>query len=78
MYSCRFEIDRVEYRTDDGRVDVAQRPQPLSAEMLARLERADDEDSAVDERRDDRRVGHGDERRAVDDDAVESRRPARR
>src|ERR1700723_780426 len=40
--------------------------------MLARLERPYDEDGRVHEGRDDRRIGHGYQRRAVDDHAVET------
>src|ERR1019366_4354012 len=47
------QVDRVEHRADDRRVNVPERAKALSAHVLARLERADDEHDPVDEGRDD-------------------------
>ena len=44
----------------------------LGAHVLPRLEGTDHEDRTVDEGRDDRRISHGHEQRAVDNDAIES------
>src|SRR6266542_280145 len=65
------QIDCVEYHTGYGSSDVGESPDTMPRQVVGRHEGAHDQYRRIDDGCQDRRIGHGDDRRAIDNHSVE-------